>query len=125
MSQGMERVNELLLSQYDMDLLDVDVPGIQRALEDGEEPQAIVDDIGEKMGLTRKPGSLAKDHIDSLVADWRELMVKLMGQFYADAVSDEDIREWLLKAEEPKRPETDDEADVLMDDLANYIEDKM
>jgi hypothetical protein len=124
MSKEMERVNELLHSQYGMDLLDVDVQGIEQALADGEEPQAIVDDIGSKRGLTRNASAFAKDHIDSLVAYWRDLMVKQLGQVYADAVSNDDIRHWLLKSEEPK-PEDEDQEALMLDELTRFIEDRL
>lgn len=122
--QAMSRVESILNNQYGVSLLDVGEEDVRQALLDGEEPQAIADDLGEKYGSTRNAEAFAKDHIESSVLYWRELMVKTLGQVYADAVSDESIRQWLLKGEEPT-PIDDEDENEMIDDLAQYIEDNL
>ena len=46
-------VERLLNLQYGLNLGDVDQDRIERDLDEGEDPQAIVDDIAEKHGLER------------------------------------------------------------------------
>jgi hypothetical protein len=97
------RTEHLMMNQYGADIYDYyDMDDLIQSLMDEEEPQALVDEAASANGLQRIQGTLAYDHIESMVVSWRELMVKVLGQEYADGVTDEGIRDWLLKGEEPK-----------------------
>ena len=50
---GLEQVNELLNKRYGVDLLDVGEDAAKKALDDGEEPEAIVEWYGRKYDLVR------------------------------------------------------------------------
>lgn len=49
----LKRVEDLLKTRYGLGLGDVDQRRIVKSLDEGEMPEAIVDEIGEKYGLTR------------------------------------------------------------------------
>ena len=118
----LSRTNTLMKAQYGVDLGDDEEMAL-KALADGEEPQAIVDEIADKYDLIRISGSLGATHIESLVAQLREQMVKQFGQAYADNVSDDSIREWLKAGKEPEPVHEMSEAEL--NDLAAFIEDNL
>jgi hypothetical protein len=120
------RTEDLMQRQYGISIVDCfNEDEVRQWLADGDEPQAIVDEAGDKLELVRRPNSLAECHLESLVIYWRELMEQIMGKGYADQVTDESISGWLLFGKEPKRPENEDERDEMMDSLTRYIEDNL
>lgn len=117
---------ELMDNQYGRDLMDFyDEDELRQALLDGEEPQAMVDEVASDLGLPRRQGTLAHDHIESLVQSWRKFMAEQLGEEYAAQVTDEQIREWLKAGKEPEPVEDDEDTLVLLNELAEFIEDDL
>ena len=116
------RTNYLLRTQYGFYLGD-DEEMATKALQDGEEPQAIVDEIAENYGLTRIPGTLGETHVESLVIQLKENLTKQFGKEYSNQVSDDSLKEWLKAGKEPESvPEMSEEE---LNDLAAFIEDNL
>jgi len=51
--EGLAQINDLLNKRYGIDLLDVGEEAAEKALADGEEPEAIVEWFAEKYDLVR------------------------------------------------------------------------
>lgn len=116
------RTNYLLKTQYGFYLGD-DEDMAMKALQDGEEPQAIVDEIAEDYGLTRIPGTLGETHIESLVIQLKEMITKQFGKAYTDQVSDESLKKWLKDGKESKP--ISEMSEEEMNNLASFIEDNL
>jgi len=119
--QLFERTEYLMQNQYSVSITDFfSEDDVRQWLMDSDEPQAIVDEAATKYHLVRRPGTLAYDHIESLVISWRELMVKVMGPKYAATVTDDSIREWLKNGEAPS---VESLASVEAEELTEYLKD--
>jgi len=116
-----DRTEYLMHNQYGVSITDFfSEDDVRQWLMDSDEPQAIVDEAATKNHLVKRQGTLAYDHIESLVISWRELMVKVMGAEYTSTVSDESIREWLKKGEAPS---VESLASVEAEELTEYLKD--